>query len=433
MWADRGGRIATLSSSWDDASARNFLKDVFRAAISRANPADVLAAKLPEKPKGRCIVVGAGKASAAMAAALDAAWPDVDVSGVVVTRYEHSIPAGRIKVIEAGHPVPDENSQRAALDIMSAVRGLGRDDLVIALMSGGGSSLLCLPRKGLNLADKAEVHRTLLRSGAAISEMNILRSELSDIKGGQLAAAAHPAQIVTLVISDIPGDDPAMIASGPTVASQIQPCAARKVVDQYKLDIPPSAAILLDIARPSVQDTPSDVRLIATPMDSLLAAAAAARSRGITPLVLGDAIQGESREAGKLMAAIANSVRKHGSPLRPPAVLLSGGETSVTLGDAKSGKGGRNTEFLLSLAIALSGVAGIWALAGDTDGIDGSEEAAGAIVTPDTVARARMKDLDADEYLKAFDSYSFFRALGDLVITGPTLTNVNDIRAIFIA
>lgn len=421
-----------MSSSWDDASARSFLKDVFQAAVSRANPAAVLAAKLPEKPKGRCIVVGAGKASAAMAAALDAAWPDVDVSGIVVTRYGHSVPAGRINVIEAGHPVPDQNSERAALDMMSMVRGLGANDLVIALISGGGSSLLCLPRQGMDLTDKAEVHRVLLRSGASIAEMNVLRSQLSDIKDGRLAAEAHPAQIVTLVISDIPGDDPAMIASGPTVASQIQQCAARKVVDQYKLDLPPSAAILLDVARPNVQTTPSDVRLIATPMDSLLAAAAAATSKGVTPLILGDAIQGESREAGKLMAAIAKSVKKHGSPLRPPAVLLSGGETSVTLGDARSGKGGRNTEFLLSLAIALSGVPGIWALAGDTDGIDGSEEAAGAIVTPDTIARARKRDLDANGYLKAFDSYSFFHALGDLVITGPTLTNVNDIRAILI-
>jgi glycerate 2-kinase len=422
---------ADLHRDWDDTRARNLLRSVFDAAVSRADPSLAVVANLPEKPNGRCFVVGAGKASGAMAAALDAAWPDVDLQGVVVTPYGHSAPAGRIRVLEANHPVPDDNSHRAALEMLSAVQGLEANDLVIALISGGGSALLCLPRQGMDLSDKAAVHAALLRSGATIEEMNVVRSHLSDIKAGRLGAAAFPARLVTLVISDIPGDDPALIASGPTVPSSAEAGAARMIVDRYGIQLPLAAELLLDIAHPvPVQGAPVDVRLIATPLQSLQAAAEAAASRGVTPIILGDAIQGESREVGKVMAGIAQSVQRHGNPVRTPALLLSGGETTVNFRGAESGRGGRNMEFLLGFVVALSGTSGIWAIAGDTDGIDGSEDAAGAIVTPDTLTRGRTFNHDA--LLDHFDSYSFFGAIGDLVITGPTLTNVNDIRAVLI-
>jgi len=368
-----------------------------------------------------------------MAAALDAAWPDVDLQGVVVTPYGHTAPAGRIRVLEANHPVPDGNSHRAALEMLSAVQGLEAKDLVIALISGGGSALLCMPRQGMDLSDKAAVHAALLRSGATIEDMNVVRSHLSDIKAGRLGAAALPARLVTLVISDIPGDDPALIASGPTVSRSAEAGAARTIVNRYGIQLPLAAELLLDIAHPvPAQGAPDDVRLIATPLQSLQAAAEAAASRGVTPLILGDAIQGESREVGKVMAGIAQSVQRHGNPVRPPALLLSGGETTVNFRGAESGRGGRNMEFLLGFVVAQSETSGIWAIAGDTDGIDGSEDAAGAIVTPDTLTRGRALNLDARTFLDRFDSYSFFRAIGDLVITGPTLTNVNDIRAVLI-
>ena len=424
---------ADLHLDWNDTRARDLLRSVFDAAVSRADPSLAVVANLPERPDGRCIVVGAGKASAAMAAALDAAWPDVDLQGVVVTPYGHAVPAGRIRVIEASHPVPDDNSQRAALEMLSAVQGLDARDLVIALISGGGSALLCMPRQGMELPDKVAVHAALLRSGATIEEMNIVRSQLSDIKAGRLAAAAFPARVLTLVVSDIPGDDPALIASGPTVPRTTEIGAARAIVDRYGIQLPLAAEFLLDIAHPvQVQKAPVDVRLIATPTQSLQAAAEAAASRGVTPLILGDAIQGESREVGKVMAGIAQSAQRHGNPLRPPALLLSGGETTVNFRGAGSGKGGRNMEFLLGFVVALAGASGIWAIAGDTDGIDGSEDAAGAIVTPDTLTRGRTLNLDARGFLDRFDSYSFFQAIGDLVVTGPTLTNVNDIRAILV-
>lgn len=424
---------ADLHSAWDDKRARELLLSVFGAAVSRADPSLALLKNLPERPDGRCFVVGAGKASATMAAALDAAWPDVDLHGVVVAPYGYAMPAGRIRVIEARHPVPDENSQRAAIEMLSSVRGLDANDLVIALISGGGSALLCMPRQGMDIADKAAVHAALLRSGATIEEMNAVRSQLSDVKAGRLAAAAFPARVLTFVVSDIPGDDPALVASGPTVARPEELGVARAIVDRYGIQLPPAVELLLDVARPPLpQSAPSDVRLIATPFQSLQAAAEAAGDRGATPIILGDALQGESREVGKVMAGIAQSVRRHGNPVRPPALLLSGGETTVNFRGADSGKGGRNTDFLLGFAVALADASGIWAIAGDTDGIDGSEDAAGAIVTPDTMKRARTLGLDARTFLDRFDSYSFFQATGDLVVTGPTRTNVNDVRAILV-
>lgn len=417
--------------AWDDTRARAALRRVFDAAIEAADPRAMLSRHLPPRPKGRCVVVGAGKAAALMAAALEAAWPDVALSGVVVTRYGHATPTTRITVIEASHPVPDANSERAARAILDAVRGLGPDDLVLALISGGGSALLALPAPGVTLADKQAANRALLASGATISDMNAVRKHMSAIKGGRLAAAAYPARVVTLAISDVPGDDPAVIASGPTVPDPTSFADARAVLARYGIAAP---------LAPEADETPkpgslahAEFHLIATPGMALRHAAEAARGLGLAPLILGDALEGESREAGTLMAGIARSVRAHGLPLPAPAILLSGGETTVTIGAGPAGRGGRNTEFLLGLAIALNATPGIWAVAGDTDGIDGTEDAAGAFVTPDTLARARAAGLDPRAVLAAHDSYTLFDATHDLIRTGPTLTNVNDIRAILIA
>jgi glycerate 2-kinase len=407
---------------------------MFDAAVASADPRIAVARNLPEKPKGRCIVVGAGKASAAMAAGLDAAWPDVDLTGVVVTRYDYAVPAGRIEILEAAHPVPDANSETAARKMLDAVRGLTADDLVIALVSGGGSALMTAPAGDMTLADKQAINKALLASGATISEMNVVRKHVSAIKGGRLAAAAHPAKVVTLVISDIPGDDPAAIASGPTLPDPSTKADALEIVDRYALDLPPAARAALQSGdeTPKPGDIDADVRIVAAPMLALQAAAKVAREEGLTPLILGDALEGEAREAGILMAGMARSVATHGHPVAAPAVLLSGGETTVSIGRGPAGRGGRNTEFLLSLAISLAGAKNIWAIAGDSDGIDGTEDAAGAIVAPDTLSRARTCGLDARKFLVAHDSYTFFDRVGDLVRTGPTLTNVNDIRAILI-
>ncbi|MDR3508245.1 MAG: glycerate kinase [Caulobacteraceae bacterium] len=419
---------------WTDATARDLLRRMFDAAVARAAPGPAVLRHLPDKPRGRCVVVGAGKAAAAMAAALDAAWPDVDLSGVVVTRDGHAVPAGRIEVLEASHPVPDARSEAAARRMLAAVAGLGPDDLVVALISGGGSALLALPAPGVTLADKQAMTRALLASGAAIGEINAIRKHLSAIKGGALAAAAAPAPVVSLVISDVPGDDPAMVASGPTVPSRPDPGVIRAIAARYAASLPPHLAELLQ--RPAPPMAPpngrTEAHIIAAPLASLEAAAEVARADGVQPLILGDAIEGESRELGVLLAGIARSVGHNGLPLAAPAVLLSGGETSVTLGAAPPGRGGRNTECLLSLAAALDGAPGIWAIAGDSDGIDGTEDAAGALITPDTLARGRAAGLDARAVLAAHDSYSYFAALGDLVVTGPTLTNVNDIRAVLV-
>ncbi|ERK16239.1 D-glycerate 2-kinase [Pantoea sp. AS-PWVM4] len=414
--------------------AAEILQDIFQRAVDSARPGPVIPPALPEKPKGRCVVIGAGKASAAMAAAVDAAWPDVDVSGVVVTRYGHAVPAGRIRILEAAHPVSDAMSETAAMLIVESLRGLTPDDLVLALISGGGSALMALPAPGLTLADKQAITRALLHSGANIREMNLVRRHLSAVKGGKLALLAQPARLVSLIISDVPGDNPTDVASGPTVADSSTPGDALKVLERYGIPIAePVRYVLTHPQQVPPQTGYAETRLIATPALALAAAAAEVRKLGLTPLILGDAIEGESRQVAVVMAGIARSVKQYGHPVKGPAVLLSGGETTVTVTNGRAGKGGRNTEFLLSLACALQGEAGIWAIAGDTDGIDGTEDAAGAMISPDTLKRGKLNGLNAATYLDGHDSYSYFHSIGDLVMTGPTLTNVNDIRAILIA
>jgi glycerate 2-kinase len=423
--------------AWDDQRARSLLRQLFDTAVAAADPRKVLAGCLPEKPRqGRVIVVGGGKSAAVMAAALEDAWPDVALEGTVVTRYGHAVPTRRIEVIEASHPVPDANSQRGALRLLERVRGLGPDDLVIALMSGGASALLAAPAQGVTLADKQAVNRALLACGANITEMNCVRKHLSAIKGGRLAAAAAPARVVTLAISDVPGDDPAVIGSGPTVPDRTTFAEARALIARYGIALPPAVAARLN---QDADETPkpgslphAEFRMIATPMMALRAMAEAARAQGLTPVILGDALEGEAREVGIVHAGIARSIQAHGEPVKAPAVLLSGGETTVTLGAGPYGHGGRNTEFLLGLGVALDGAPGIWAAAGDTDGIDGMDEIAGAILTPDTLARVRATGRDPRASLAGHDSHGLFGAVNDLIITGPTLTNVNDIRVILI-
>ncbi len=421
-------------TAWNDLRAKDALNRIFMAAVASADPAKVLQHHLPSPPKGRCVVVGAGKASAAMAAALDKAWADINLSGIVVTRYGHAVPAGRIEIIEASHPVPDDRSAEAARRILAAVEGLTADDMVIALISGGGSALMVAPAEGMTLADKMAVNRALLASGATISEMNAVRKHLSRIKGGRLALAAKPARVVSLLISDVPGDDPSEIASGPTVADPSDINNVREIVSRYALDLPENVRKVLEKGEetPKAGDIEEDIRLIATPSLALQAAADEAVKLGLTPLILGDSLEGESKDVGAVMAGIALSASRKGLPVKGPAVLLSGGETTVTIGKGLAGKGGRNTEFLLSLALTLKGAGGIWAIAGDSDGIDGVEDAAGALVTPDTLARMRNAGADPRQSLVGHDSYTAFKAVGDLVVTGPTLTNVNDIRAILI-
>ena len=422
---------------WNDARARSALMTLFEAAVAAADPRKVLAARLPPKPKGRCVVVGCGKSAAVMAAALEDAWPDVALTGTVVTRYGHAVPTRRIEVVEASHPVPDANSERGAHRLLERVRGLCPDDLVLALISGGGSALCAASAPGIALADKQAINRALLASGATITEMNCVRKHLSAIKGGRLAAAARPARVITLAISDVPGDDPTVIASGPTVPDPTTFADARAIIARYGIEPPASVATRFAQASdetPKPEELPNvEFVLIATPMMALKAMAQTARSLGLTPLVLGDALEGEAREMATVMAGIAGSVRAHGEPLRPPAVLLSGGETTVTIGRGPAGHGGRNTEFLLALAVALGGAADIWAIAGDTDGIDGMDDVTGAVVAPDTLVRARAKALDPRAMLAGHDSHTLFDAIGDAIRTGPTLTNVNDVRAILIA
>jgi hydroxypyruvate reductase len=414
---------------------RAVLRRLFDTAVAAVSPAAVMAARLPPRPKGRTVVVGAGKAAAAMARVVEESWTG-PLEGLVVTRYGHGVPTRRIRVVEAGHPLPDAAGRDAARAMLAMVQGLSPDDLVLALMSGGGSALLTLPAADLSLADKRAVNAALLSSGAAIAEINMVRKHLSAIKGGRLAATAAPARVVTLALSDVPGDDPAAIASGPTVADPSTFADARAILDRYGIVPPPDVARhLAEGRRESVK--PGDPRLagasaeiVAGSWTALEAAAMRAASAGILPLVLGDAIEGESREAARVMAGIAASVRRHGQPVPAPAVLISGGETTVTL--RGTGRGGRNTEFLLALAIALDGMVGVHAIACDTDGIDGSEDNAGAILAPDSLARAAALGLDARAMLADNASYDFFAALGDLVVTGPTRTNVNDFRAILV-
>ena len=420
---------------WADARAREMLREVFDAAIASADPRLVLAQHLPIRPSGRCIVVGAGKSGAGMAAALEAAWPDVQLSGAVVIPHGLSCPTTRIEMIEAAYPVPDANSERAARRIMALVEGLGPDDMVLALISSGGSALLTLPAPGISFAAKQAVCRALLASGAGIQDINVVRKHLSAIKGGRLAEAAHPARLVTLAISDVPGDDPSVIASGPTMPDPSHCEDAVAVLTRFGIALPAPVARYLrrreETPKPGAFAT--DFRLIATPGRALHEAASVARDWGVTPLILGDALEGESREVGTVMAGIARSVREHGLPVPRPALLLSGGGTTVTLGDdPQPNHVGPNSEFLLGLAVGLAGEPGIWAIAGNTDGIDGSGDAAGAIVTPDTLQRARAARLDPREILSAHESYRLFDATGDLVRTGPTQTSVNDFRAILI-
>lgn len=415
---------------------RSFLIGLFQSAIDAARPSLCIAPHLPPPPKGRTVVIGAGKAAAAMAAAVEAHWRG-PLDGLVVTRYGHAVPTDRIEVCEAAHPVPDEAGLRASTRILERVRGLTSDDLVIALISGGGSALLTAPAAPLTLSDKQAVNRALLRSGADIAEMNCVRKHLSAIKGGRLAKALAPAACVTLVISDVPGDDPGTIASGPTVPDTTTRAEARAVLAKYAIEVPPQvAALLADPAweTPKAGEACFDrtrVVLVSRPQHALEAAAAVARRAGITPLLLGDAIEGEAREVARVMAGIAKSCARHGHPLPGPCVLLSGGETSVTV--RGHGRGGRNAEFLLALGVALDRHAGIWALAGDTDGIDGSEDNAGAVLGPDSLSRARALGLSPGAMLADNDGYGFFSALDDLVMTGPTMTNVNDFRAVLVA
>ncbi len=417
------------------ASPRNLLRAMFDAAIASAQPARCLPPHLPLPPEGRTIVIGAGKASAAMAKAFEDHWRG-EMTGLVVTRYGYAVPCERIEIVEAAHPVPDAAGLDAAKRILSLVRGLSADDLVVCLISGGGSALLTLPAEGLTLDDKQAVNRALLKSGATISEMNCVRRHLSAIKGGRLAAAAHPAKVVTLLMSDVPGDDPINIASGPTVADPTTCADALDVIRRYGVEVPASVRRVLESgAGESVKPGDprlgrAEVRMIATPQMALEAAAAVARRADVPTLILGDAIEGEAREVGRVMAGIAQQVAVHSQPIAAPCVLLSGGETTVTV--RGQGRGGRNVEFLLSLAIALDSRPNIHAIAGDTDGVDGQEEIAGAIVTPDTLARAWSKGIRPRDSLANNDGHGFFEALGDSVITGPTLTNVNDFRAILI-
>ena len=414
---------------------RDLLRAMFDAAILAAQPARCLPPHLPAPPKGRTLVIGAGKASAAMAKAVEDNWPG-PLSGIVVTRYGYAVPCQQIEIVEAAHPIPDAAGLTAAKRILERVSALTPDDLVIALISGGGSSLLALPAPGLTLDDKQNVNRALLKSGATISEMNCVRRHLSAVKGGRLAAACHPAHVVTLLMSDVPRDQPMDIASGPTVDDPTTCEAALDVLRRYAIDVPDNVRRVLEsgegetVKAGDPRLARAEVRMIATPQRSLEAAATIADDAGVAPQILGDAIEGEARDVGKVMAGIALHVAAHGEPFAPNCVLISGGETTVTVrGD---GRGGRNVEFLLSLAIALDGEPGIYAIAGDTDGVDGMEEIAGAMVAPDTLARAWAQSIRPKDSLANNDGHGFFEALGDSIVTGPTLTNVNDFRAILV-
>jgi glycerate 2-kinase len=414
---------------------KSFLRALFDAAVAAADPMKTIEALLPPPPKGRTLVIGAGKASAEMARALEAHWQG-PLSGLVVTRYGHGAETRHIEIVEASHPVPDQAGADAARRMLELVKGLSADDLVIALISGGGSSLLPMPLAPLTLADKQAVNRALLKSGATITEMNCVRRHLSGIKGGRLAAACAPAKVVTLSISDVPGDAPGDIASGPTVPDPTSCADALAIIAKYGIDVPADVREVLETGKgetPKPGDPslpPYEFHLIAAPQASLEAAAAVARAQGITPYILGDSLEGESREAGTVMGGIARQVATRNQPFATPCVLLSGGETTVTVRGA--GRGGRNVEFLLALAIALQGNAKIHALAGDTDGVDGAEEIAGAYCGPDTLARAWALGINPAVSLANNDGHGFFQALSDSVITGPTLTNVNDFRAILV-
>ena len=415
-------------------SPDELLKAMFKAGVDAALPSLCVPPHLPPRPKGRTVIIGAGKASGAMAKALEDAW-DGPLDGIVVTRYGYRLPTERLEVVEAAHPVPDAAGREAAQRIFKAVQGLTEDDLVLALISGGGSALLAAPAEGISLEDKQAVNKALLASGATISEMNTVRKHLSAIKGGRLARAAYPAKVVALMISDVPGDDASIIASGPTVPDPSTNADAIAIVEKYGIDLPPSVRQVLE----TIEETPKagdkcfdkvENVMIATPQASLEAAAEVARAAGVTPVILGDSIEGESRDVGLVHVGIARQCAMRGQPMEPPCVLISGGETTITLkGD---GKGGPNTEFLLAMAIALDGMENIYALAGDTDGVDGSEDTAGALIYPNTLQRAEAAGISAKAMLANNDPYTFFKGIGDLLETGPTMTNVNDLRLVYI-
>lgn len=419
-----------------DMAPRDLLAKMFAAAVQAALPERCVPPFLPPPPRGRTLVFGAGKASAAMARALEQHWTGA-LSGLVVTRYGHQVDCEHIEIVEAAHPVPDAAGEAAARRMLEMAAGLTPDDLVICLISGGGSALLPLPAPGLSLADKQAVSRALLKCGASIGEINCVRRHLSAIKGGRLAAACHPAQVVNLLISDVPGDNPVDIASGPTVGDPTSCSDALEIVHRYRIELPAAARQLLESGAGETLK-PDDrrvagtlTRLVATPQMALEAAAEVARAAGVTPMILGDSIEGEAREVAKVLAAIALQVRKHAQPLGAPCVLLSGGETTVTV--RGNGRGGRNVEFSLALTLALNGAPGVYALAGDTDGVDGQADNAGALIAPDTLSRAWALGINPRHSLDANDGHGFFEALDDVVVTGPTLTNVNDFRAILIA
>ena len=427
---------------------RDFLDYLYHAAVTRALPLHNTAAYLPALPQGRTVVIGAGKAGGSMAHAVEALWPtDKPLEGLVVTRYGHTPPrpAGlkqRIDIVEASHPVPDAAGLAAAQRILAMVQGLTKSDLVLCLISGGGSALLTLPADGLTLEDKQRINKQLLHSGANIGEMNCVRKHLSRIKGGRLAAACAPARVVTLMISDVPGDDPSVIASGPTVPDVTTCAHALAILKRYGIDVPEAVRAQLEsgaLETPKPGDDAfngHELHLIATPQQSLEAAAVAARAAGLNAYILSDEMEGESREVGKVHAALARAVATKNQPFQKPCVILSGGETTVTVKPVKDGsargKGGRAGEFCLGLALALQGQPGVYAMAADTDGIDGMEDNAGAFVAPDTLARAAAQGMKVDAFLDRNDAYGYFQPLGDLVITGPTHTNVNDFRALLI-
>lgn len=416
------------------------LREMFDSAVNVASPKLSIRQYLPDRPNGRTIIVGAGKAAAAMAQAVEAEWAEAgkagELRGLVITRYGHSLETQWVEVVEAAHPVPDAAGVSAAARILELVTDLGSDDLVLCLLSGGGSALLTLPIEGISLDEKKIITRDLLHCGATISEINSVRKHLSAIKGGRLAVAAFPAETVTLAISDVPGDDPAIIASGPTVADPSTLADANNVIEKYGIQLPPAAKIVLTregSETPKAGDPllkRSRASLIITPQEALEAAAKVASEAGIAPIILSDSIEGESRDVAKVHAAIARQIADRGQPWAPPCVLLSGGETTVTING--NGSGGPNSEFLLSLMLSLGGASNIYALACDTDGIDGSEENAGAIIGPDTLATSLERDMEPAKFLANNDAYSFFSAVGGLIVTGPTHTNVNDFRAVLI-
>lgn len=447
------GFVTGKSGESGNMNPRKLLLDSFHAAIAAADPLRIVPRHLPPRlPKGRTLVVGAGKAAAAMALVVENHWPENAVlNGIVLTRYGHGLPLKRIKVVEAGHPVPDARGKQAARDILAEVKKLSADDLLLCLVSGGGSSLLSLPVTGVSIGDLQNVTRELLRCGAAIQEINTVRKHLSAVQGGRLAASCH-APILALIISDVTGDEPTHIASGPCAPDPTTYSDALNILDCYRINVPAAVMETLQAGAQGKRDEtpkPGDAvfrnvenRVIATAHDALLAAAKYFRNQGIPAAILGDSITGEARDAAKVLAALVKEIRQYGQPWKPPVALVSGGETTVTLRKTENngrgghgeqdGRGGRNTEFLLSLAIEFNGVPEIYALACDTDGIDGSENNAGAIATSDSLRRSMQMGINAAALLASNNSYTFFEQLDDLIITGPTRTNVNDYRVILV-